>query len=471
MKRFLVTTLIVLILLAGGLTGSSYWAGVQAERLYQGYLNQSSQDPGMTLTQDAYQRGVLSSQALTQLTLTGRDQSIGVERFSVPLRQEIYHGPLPIRWWLQGHFTMQPVQAVIRTVLGQNVAGRAILTELFDDREPLTIISTVALDGSSQNRITVPYLDVTQRLNINAITFSGLQGDLQVAPLGRSVKGELSAAAFYAVLSQEQGSTLRLRDLRLTLDQHYGQFGLMVGDSALSLETLETTNLNEAPGTLNMAGLTLRTNVREQGESVNSGFSLAIREINWDQATIGSVHFQLSANKLDGATLAQLRQWNNKHPGSDADPAAIQELLKLLPALLQRNPELVWETQANAPEGELKASAKIVLQDPGPIQPQTPVQWLNVLANANAELTVSKALLETGLINIVKAQLIVAALKAGEEPDEEELANAAALQTQQKLSQLQATQWLRLEDETYRTQARFEQGRLFLNDTEIPWFF
>jgi len=474
MKRFFVTMLIVLVLLAGGLAGSSYWAGVQAERLYQHYLEQGSQDPKITLTQDSYQRNLFSSEALTQLTLKGNqlDGNQATKQIALPFRQQIYHGPIPIGWWLQGHFTVQPMQAIVRTVLGSEVAGRTALNVLFDEREPLTIVSYIALDGGILNRITIPYLDITERLNLSALSFSGLRGDLQVAPLGRSVKGKLNAEALYAVLSKEAGSTLRLIDLHLTMDQRYGEFGFMVGDSVLGLETLETTNLfGDVPGTLKLSDLVLRTNIKERGNWIDSGFSLAIKELTWNQAKVGSVQFQLSANRLNGATLAQLRQWNQQYSSIDDNPSAITALLNVVPTLLRDNPELVWEVKANAPEGDLHANAKVVLQDPGPFQPQNPVQWLNALANANAELAISRALLETSLTNIVKAQLIATAIQEGQEPDDQELTDLAILQTQRQLAQLQATRWLLLEGETYRAQARFEQGRLFLNDTEIPYLF
>ncbi|MEE4376231.1 MAG: YdgA family protein [Candidatus Competibacteraceae bacterium] len=474
MKRVFVTMLIVLVLLVGGLAGASYWAGVQAERLYKDYLEQGSQDPKITLTQDAYQRNLFSSEALTQLTLTGNqlDGNQATQQVSLPLRQEIYHGPVPIGWWWQGHFTLQPMQAVVRTVLGPELAGRATLDMLFDGREPLTVVSYVALDGSILNRITIPYLDVTERLNLSALSFSGLRGDLQVAPLGRSVKGKLNAQALYAMLSKESGSTLRFINLHLTMDQRFGEFGFMVGDSVLGLETLETTNLfGDVPGTLKLSDLVLHTNIKERESWIDSGISLAVKELTWNQATVGSVQFQLSANHLDGATLAQLRQWNRQYSGNDDDPAAINALLKVLPALLRDNPELVWEMRANALEGDLQANAKIVLQDPGPIEPRNPVQWLNALANANAELSISRALLEASFTNIVKAQLIAAAIREGEEPDDQELTDIAILQTQRQLAQLHATRWLLLEGESYRTQARFEQGRLFVNDTEIPYLF
>ncbi|NJN45466.1 MAG: YdgA family protein [Candidatus Competibacteraceae bacterium] len=274
------------------------------------------------------------------------------------------------------------------------------------------------------------------------------------------------------MLSKTSGSTLRLLDLRLTMDQQYGRFGFMIGDSALRLESLETTNLfGDVPGTLKLTDLVLRTDVKERESWMDSGFSLAVKELTWNQATIGSVQFQLSANRLNGATLAQLKQWNRQYSGNDDNPAAVQALLNMLPTLLRDNPELVWEVRANAPEGDLQASAKIVLQDPGSSQSQNPVQWFNAVANANAELAISRALLEASLTNIVKAQLIAAAIQEGEDPDEQELTDIAVLKTQQQLAQLQATQWLRLEEETYRAQARFEQGRLFVNDTEIPFLF
>jgi uncharacterized protein YdgA (DUF945 family) len=470
MKRFFLGMAVLLIALIGGWLGTAYWAGTQAQQLYRRSIQESSQDPTLKITSQEYQRGLLFSEAVSRITLQGTppDPATADGTLTFSLKHDIYHGILPIAWWLRGDFKPRPLQAVVHTVLSRDAPWNTVLTELFGEREPLTVVSYVALDGSSDNDVTIPYLDLTHRLGLHTINFSGLEGRIHAAPLGRAVKGELSAAALYALISQELGSSIRLTDLRLSVDQQRGRFDFMTGDSALNVATFATSNLGDAAGTLTLTGLLLRTHVQEQGELVNSTFAMAVDDVNWNQTAIGSGQFKLSANKLDGAILERLQQWNREHRAVGVEPPAVQELLGLLPALLQRNPELLLTAEANAPQGELRGNAQIVFQNPEHIALYNPARLLSALSRAEARLTISKALLETSLFNILKAQVVAAAIREGQEPDDDQVTAAAQLQTQQQLAQLLNTRWLRLENDIYEAQARFEQGRFYLNGIELP---
>lgn len=470
MKRFFRVFAVVLIVLVGGWLGTAYWAGVQAERLYQNALQQNLQDTDLKVTPQDYQRGLLSSEAVSRVTVEGTqpDPTPADGSLTFSLKHNIYHGLLPLPFWLQGDFEPRPLQTVVRTELGRDGPWNAVLSELFGEREPLTVVSYVALDGSSDNHITIPYLDLTNRLGLSTINFSGLEGQIAASPLGHSIKGELSAAGLYALISRELGSSIRLTDLQLRVDQRRGRFDFLTGDSALSVASLTTSNLGAANGTLTLDGLLLSTRVQEQGALVDSTLALAVEGVNWNQTGIGSAQLQLAANKLDGATLKKLQQWSRAYRGNDAEPAAIQDLLILLPAFLQRNPELLLTAEADAPQGELRSKARFVLQKPEQIAPLNPAQLLSAVSQAEVALTVSKALLETSLFNIIKAQMVAEAIQEGQEPDEDQVNIAAQLQMQQQLTQLINTRWLLLEDDKYQTQARFEQGKFFLNGVQLP---
>ncbi|MCP5426226.1 MAG: YdgA family protein [Gammaproteobacteria bacterium] len=470
MKRFFLALAVLLIALFGGWLGAAYWAGLRAEQLYHQSLQQNSQDASLWITSQDYQRGLLSSEAVSEITLQGVQPAPGKasDKLAFSLKHDIYHGILPIAWWLRGDFKPRPPQVIVRTVLGHDAPWSPVLDALFGKRDPLTVVSYVALDGSSDNDITVPFLDVNNRLGLRTLNFSGLEGRIHSSPLDHSIQGELSAKGLYALLSEELGRSIRLTDLQFSVNQRYRRFNFPTGDSDLKIATLTTANLGDTPGTLTFTGLRIGTHVQEQGDWVDSRFDLAIDDTHWDETAIGSFLFKLSANKLDGAMLESLQRWSRQYNTDSDDSAAVQQLMTLLPAFLKRNPELQLTIEANAPQGQLRGEAQIVFQQPAKLVLYNPAQLLGALSRAEANLSIAKALLESSLLNIHKAQMVAEALREGREPDEDPLTIAAQLQTQEELARWINTRWLLLEDDTYRAQARFEQGRFYLNGIELP---
>ena len=164
MKRIVIVILGVLGLAIIGLAGSAYWVGLSTEKQYQNYVNQSSGNPNVRVTSADYRRGWWTSEAVTRFDIEGtRPQEGKPQHVSFSLRQEIDHGLLPIAWWLRHGFSPRPVQVVVRTVLVQDSDWTRELAALYGSREPLVIISVIALNGSSEHTVTMPPLDITDR--------------------------------------------------------------------------------------------------------------------------------------------------------------------------------------------------------------------------------------------------------------------------------------------------------------------
>ncbi|HRW67476.1 MAG TPA: DUF945 family protein, partial [Candidatus Competibacter sp.] len=108
-------------------------------------------------------------------------------------------------------------------------------------------------------------------------------------------------------------------------------------------------------------------------------------------------------------------------------------------------------------------------QDPGAINPaQDPMSLLGALEKGLADITASKPLVETVLIDQAKKDLQTQLKEQGQEAGEQAVQTMAEQQVAQQLQGLMAAGFVRLEGDRYQTTARFEGGKLFVNDQEIP---
>ncbi len=118
MSKLVNGAVVVLVVAAAGVTGAAYWSGMQAQRWYEEALAEGGKNPNVKFSTVSYQRGLFSSQSVTRIQLAmpdGGDAKEADPSFSI--RQEIYHGPLPLAGWGVPGVPMQVTGAVVRAVL------------------------------------------------------------------------------------------------------------------------------------------------------------------------------------------------------------------------------------------------------------------------------------------------------------------------------------------------------------------
>ncbi len=193
----LVSGAIVIAVLAAGYTGAAYWSGTQAERWYQDALAEGSKNPNVKLTTVRYERGLFASHSVTRVQLVLPDSGELKEADpSFSIRQDIYHGPLPLAGRNVPNLPMNWGGAVIRATLDpESSAWTRELSKQYGGQEPLVAISQVGFDGASDTRIVMPPLTVSNVGDLQSLKFSGLQGQFQVAPKATAVRGKMAVVS------------------------------------------------------------------------------------------------------------------------------------------------------------------------------------------------------------------------------------------------------------------------------------
>ena len=474
-KKLVGGIVIILVLAAVGFTGAAYWSGMQAQHWYEEALVEGAKNPNVKVSTVSYQRGLFSSQSVTRIQFTMPEGSPGSAADpSFAIRQDIYHGPLPLAGRGIPDVPIQWTGSVVRAVLEpDSSAWTRELAKVYGNQPPVVAISRIGFDGASDTRVVMPPLTLNNVDDIQTLKFSGLQGQFQVAPKAAAVQGSMSVASLDVqgkpVAASEgqpaaSGGQVNLRDLSLTVNQRQGAFDLLFGESSFKISELSAKDQNtDAPFLIN--NLSISGSLTPQGsQQVAADMVIKAGKVTVNQQS-GEGSLKLALRNLDGATIAQLQQWQQKFAANPNDPQQFDTLLKLIKTLLNSKPEFLIDSQAKVVQGDWQGKLTLNFQSLGEVNPLLdPSGLMKALEKGAADVAVSKPLVEALLISIEKSTQI------GEDDtaDEAAIHNQAAQQVAQQLQGLTATGFITLEGNTYRSSARFEGGKLSVNGKEIP---
>lgn len=438
--------------LAGGFAGAAYWSGQKTEQWYKNALAEASKYSELEIAPIRYERGLFSSEAVTRYRLAVGSETIadGAD-LAFSTREHIYHGPLPLAGWGVADVPMGLAAAVVRQTFDpESNPWLRQLAALYGGQDPVVAVTQVGFDGASRTRLTMRPLTADNVGEWQSLKFSGLEGQTQLGPHGTSIRGDFTVNSLEAVTkaapageAQAKGEVrFSLRDLKGAVNQRKGPFDLMLGDSRFSAGELRIQDTaNDAPVLLTNLGTDATIGPNPQNpQQVNIDTVFKAEKLvveSWN----GTGTLRLAFHNLDGATLGQLQQWQQKIAKKPEDPQAINELVTLAKALLRGKPELLLDTEAKVTQGDWRGKLSLSFQDYGEPDAVTDLSTLlKILEKGSAEIVVSKGL----------ADAMVA--RAGE----------------QQLFDMLAAGFLRLEGDHYKATARFENGKLFVNDKEIP---
>jgi uncharacterized protein YdgA (DUF945 family) len=477
----LIGVIVVVLVLAAGYVGAAYWSGQQAERWYKDVLAEGSKHPNVKMSSIRYERGLFSSKSATHYQLIlGDSGGASLPDLSFSTREEIYHGPLPLAGWGVPGVPMSLTGGVVRQTLdAESSDWTRELKKLYGGQEPVVGIAQVGFDGASNTRITMPPLTLSNVQDLQNFNFSGLQGQFRLAPRGAAIQGNIAVASLEAVgkpgaggegQPAAAGPRINLRDMTVTVNQRKGAFELMFGDSGFKIGELRVQDPSSGTPVV-FADLSMDATAAlnpQYPQQVDVGALFKAGKFAVEPWT-GTGSMKLAFHRLDGPAVGQLQQWQQKMTTKPDDPQALDELLKLVKALLRGKPEFVLDTQAKLAQGDWQGKLTLNFQDAGAIDPvQNPASLLGALEKGLAEVAVSKRLAETVLTNVVKEQFQA---QAGEQAGAEGEQAMQAMVEQQVAQQLQgmiATGFIRLEGDQYKSTARFEGGKLSVNGKEIP---
>lgn len=105
MKKLITIIFVLILLVAGGIGGGTYWFGMGLEASYQQALTQTGNQTGLILKSTSFNKGLLASRATTLIMLPGAHVTAMAD-------QDISPGPIAIQKILAGELDFNPVKFV-----------------------------------------------------------------------------------------------------------------------------------------------------------------------------------------------------------------------------------------------------------------------------------------------------------------------------------------------------------------------
>lgn len=480
MKKLVILSVVILLCVAGW-AGATYLVGGQVESQYTRLLDEFGQLGPITMSQQSYQRGFLTSTARTVLELKlpattrpGAQAAADAQNETLQLvfASAIKHGPLPAG--------SAPGMALIETRLVSVTPSNETFEQLLNQFPQLTetlSVTRIDFSGSMTDRVRLPALETT--IDDAQIKWGGLSVDSSYAPGDKTIVGTFDLPSLE--IHGEKGE-LAWQGLHGKLDLVEALPLLYVGSTEVDFGGMEMNFAKGKDGAqqavqLNGIKLSSRSDCREK--LVNFKQTLEFGGVLVDGESYGPGRCVIDAKNLDGEVLggfqAQVRELYRSGQGSTPDELVGQLLplyTRMLIELLEKSPEFNISSFSFAtPQGNIDGRLLIKYHGSQGVDTQNPQAMLQAL-DASAELAIHENLVKQLIAQNLKNELTAAKLN-GQIPDTFSAADIAELAAQQSDAQLEMVlaQALVVRDgDMIRSNATFKQGELVVNGQPLPLF-
>jgi|GEM_PF-6632105 len=347
-KVKLIGVVIFLFLSAGA--GALYWSGVQAQHTYEQSLSGVNSQGVFNARTASYRRGLLSSEAVTEVTfntdspqyqaLVRSEPDTLLKDFRLVLASDIEHLPAP-------SFAAGGADLTITTRLDERDSKQLAWISKAGLHDVLRLTTRVGVDGNSTVTLNVKPVTYQAPKTGGSLDWGGLQGEQN-----RHIRGTVRSSGFTAHTGLEQ---IKMDGLRYDLDGHFDIHDFFIGSQSVVIDGLRASPPADAAGpngAMSLGQLALQGEAHTDDASLSVSSDILLTDLNAAGERIPRFTLRIAADKLDMAPLAELRDLlasANTGGGRAApiDPALQSQIQEKLLAVLAG-----WKP-ARAPCGEI----------------------------------------------------------------------------------------------------------------------
>ncbi len=486
MKRVVIGALVVGLLIGAAWTASSYWFGMQTESRYRSMIEESSSWGQARMVNESYERGIFRSQAKTVVEIgqpPPKGKALEEQPVGGPLRftlmEEILHGPLPFMAQAPGQSLLEPALAVIETRVAFDPEKNEVLKQLQDliPKDAVTKFTTVLhWKGEGETRVSMkPFRQESGQDEKVGVDFGGLDAQIRFSLDLKRFSGNLLCEKLRVQTARH--GLYQMGQMDGTFDQYQGANGLFLGDIDFKLNHFEFQGPQgggKAEEPFRVKGLQVKTSARESANDLSTSAVTSMDQLGLGEFGADKALLEVEFRKLDARAVSELQSTlrglrNLQDSQEEMSRQALEKAVDLLARLLRNSPEMAIKRFGfMTPEGELQAAAKLMVDG-------TQVgDSLNIASIVNASDLEAKV--------DVSEKLLVRILKSGGRKSEggtDEDSKAEAVpdsskedvhdaEIQEQLAGLLAQGYLKLENGTYKTSARYAKGKLTVNQRDVP---
>ncbi len=460
MKKVLIILVVVLAVVFGL---APRWVGGKAQERYQQMVERLSGE-GVQVTNANYDRGWFSAHATTELVLpipSGTNETSPLpNELRFTLDSKVHHGPITSL----GGFGLAEIDTQV-LFNGE---------QIFPQNYPASLRTLVAMDGATRTLLDLPAVKLPQQEDRPAIDFRGLSGvvNADAAFDHADSRWESSGATISG------GKVERIEIGTLTADTQYdrGVAGLMLGNVKVALTEVTGKGI-ETDKSFAMNNLLIEANSNAEGQLVAASIRYHVGALSFDGQEFKDADLRISAANLYAPVLAQIQKAVNEIQSQNIPPemqgtAVMSTLMTQLPLLLESDPILAIENlQIDTPKGHVEGNFKVQSIGLRLEDLQGDMGFLTKLqADARVKLPESlvRMLIAQRTRQQIDRELAMSGQQGDQAPSEEELQQLVDNATEQQIAALIQQGLITRDEQNLASTAHFEQGKLTVNDQELP---
>jgi len=482
MKK-LVIVLLILVLCIAGWAGATYVVAGKMESRYFSLLDQYGHWGPLTLSNQSYQRGFLSSKAATVLELKvpkrprPAQKNTAVESIQLVFEHTFRNGPRMFNVGPDGQSSLAPGLALVETRLVSISPGQEDFEKLLAQVPELQRsfgFTRVGLDGALTSQLLIPPFE--SLIEGDSLSWGGLRFKSEFAPGEKSLRGnfEMPKIAFQNADSRMNWDGISGRfDLNEVMPQLY------VGTSEVAFGAMKMNVPDQKSGQpkdVLLKGFEIATDSSCEDQLVQYNQTMKFAGVTVDGETFGPGDCEIEMKNLDAEVLSDFQSRVREVYREVADFSPEEMMARMLPVytqllvkLIEGDPELnIQRLHFATPLGDVDGKVLVKFAGHQGLTVEDPQALLQYL-QAEADVSIQESLVSALVAESVKAKLQVAR-EQGSIPQlsDEELASLAEQQANTQLDALLAQNFIVREGENIKSQASFNQGKLILNGRSLP---
>jgi uncharacterized protein YdgA (DUF945 family) len=386
MKRWFVVVLVLLalvILVSPGIVGR-----LAEQNMEENIQWVESENPGMAITTEAYERGWFTSEGRHRVVLQGGPQfremltayaeSTGnPELPSLMIDTRFDHGLVPVTSLSRDAGSIRPGLASTLSTFKLD-PGNAQLVDL-----PGTLYSTVSLAGASDSRLLVK----TGSYEHEDVLFNWEGADLKIYSNINSGKISVHGAVEPLTITGDDGRASVGR-IRIDADQVRTGYGFNVGPANISVDTM---SVEDNGRNFVIGGMEVKMNSSLQADRANSTGTVVVRDVAIPGFGDVAMNMDMSMNRLHAESLGAVIKALRDSQAADDPEFAMQMLLPEIEDDLEKLASSGAEIRFNRfditlPQGTVET--KFVV-DMAELDASADFSWPSVLLGMTASVDIS----------------------------------------------------------------------------------
>ncbi len=436
-----------------------WYLGMQTEQAMRAEVSKmasSAQSP-LNVTFMRYDRGWLSSTAVTRLTLKAEPS------LYLDVRHDISQLPQPGAGWVH-----------VRSVPQWNGEIKTAFDHYFAGQPALTVDSVAGFDGSRKTTFSSPAFSQPLRETPGAkLAWGGMEGTISVGPNERLVA---SAAATHLTL---QGGDTQADLKSLKFDASWEMHGAAAdwqGETRIALGELRFSGPRDQVAMKDLSGAAYQ---RSKGDSVLLGYALRVgagssAKAGETENSFSNAVLDVEFDQINKKALAKYLDdvgAGDQHAAAPQSAFAAQTMLELAADLLRGSPVIrLNKLGVETPSGAVSAQATVSFDGSNLAEIRFSPELLSRLrVKGNVEIAAS--LLRAQLQRKVRPQVEVALVQQGAQSTEENIKAVSEKLTDAQLKSLTDTGILRPRGTNFTVEAEFAAGQMLVNGQPASQLF